>query len=247
MLSVACTSDSIPEVVEFLLQRCPELARIPDSDGKLPLHTACEWGSINEIEPTYAAYPEAIKMFTNTGVLPLHYALANESSILSSEQKLHSVRFLLRHYPEAANLRDEHFDDSDGPIRDDDEYYFDEYERMRFTPYQMSRFVSGPEVQRILLRARPEADLQQYRKLNYEARRQLMFLAFAACTNPLSALSYSHSGVLGTETGHREKAAVRQKTRGAVAADAGEFVYHLRRLMNFGKEMGLLKHIASFL
>jgi hypothetical protein len=248
LLSVACAaSSSRIDVIEYLLQRCPELAQMPNSDGKLPLHAASEWGSVNQIERIYAAYPDAIKMFTNTGVLPLHYALANEA-VSSSEQK-NIARFLLRHHPEAANLRSENIDDNDGEnVADDDEYYFDENENMRITPYKLSRFVSDPEMQRILLRSRPEADLQQYRKMNYEARRQLMFLAFAACTNPLpgGGLPYSDN-LMGTGTWLREKITARQKAKGAVSTDSGEFVYHLRRLMNIGKEMGLLKHIASFL
>jgi hypothetical protein len=83
-----------------------------------------------------------------------------------------------------------------------------------------------------MLRACPEADPQKLREMNYAARRQLLFLAFAAIT--------------GAQQGASTVAAAGKSSR-RVGRGGAEFITHLRRLMYIGEDLGLLKHVASFL
>jgi hypothetical protein len=53
--------------------------------------------------------------------------------------------------------------------------------KMAKTPIELCIALNSPvSTQRLLLRACPEADEQRWRQLNYEARREALFLAFVA-------------------------------------------------------------------
>ena len=273
ILSIATLSYN-SEVQKYILERSPELVCVADSNGKLPLHKAINHCDHIWFERLYTAYPDAIKAFTNNGFLPLHCAL---SKLVDDPMSLEAdiIRSLLARYPAAVNMRQlpgavgaaatniqTNFTLNGGL-----DVFVDEYATMVLTPYQLSRHTSCEYIQRILLRACPEADNdpQRLRDMNYAARRQLMFLAFAACTDrrkrapaaescgSSSGSSSSSATTAGTSEGGpqegRASCAVTSSAGGGSAAVGGaRFVHHLRRLMDIGDDnKGLLIHIASFL
>jgi hypothetical protein len=248
---------------KLIFQRNPELARIPDSIGKLPLHAVVATsGDLESARNIYEAYPEAIRTFTNYGWLPLHYAFADRSIFEATSADSDLVRFLLRQYPDAANMQLP--EETVGAVAVVGDQWRSSNDRrpMLFTPYQLSvRNRSCEYIQRILLRACPAADPQRLREMNYKERRQLMFLAFAACVDTRvlktgTTIATAAAGAVAGSTsrneeerkGYDDKEAKDKPAYGAAGVgDGATFVHRLRRLMNIGEEMGLLKHIASFL
>jgi ankyrin repeat protein len=239
-------------MLKYLLQRSPELARIADSSGTLPLHRAAERGRLKSIELLYESYPEAIKKFTSDGYLVLHliirYGINDPLSSAAS-----TVRFFLRHFPEAVGMRQSPQEpgDVDG-VADVDR----RRPIMKRTPYQLSvRNKSSEYIQRILLRACPAADPQRLREMNYKERRLLMFLAFAACAGANDAVDDRNISGRGLKKRKKQQQANDESdtdsgintTMTTTSSDPSQFIYQLRRLMNIGEDLGLLRHIASFL
>jgi ankyrin repeat protein len=238
------TTNDFDFLLEYLIQHNPELAGIADGNGKFPLHEIAHSGFLYRVTRVYAAYLEAVRMFTDKNFLPLHYAVSYYDDDPLSENA-DVIRFLLRQCPEAANMRrlpdgvnpadvDAEEEEQQGSDEDDDEFnQMDESEPMKLTPYKLSlRTTKCTYIHRIILRACPEADPEKLREINYAARRQLLFLSFAAIT--------------GAQQGASTVAAAGKSSR-RVGRGGAEFIHHLRRLMYIGEDLGLLKHVASFL
>jgi hypothetical protein len=72
-LHLACRRDKPFEVIEMLLERCPEALQIADNAGWTPLHVACRHtSSMKVIQLLFKAYPDAAQMRTVDGGTPLH-------------------------------------------------------------------------------------------------------------------------------------------------------------------------------
>jgi hypothetical protein len=243
---VSIAAESSTEVLRYLLHRSPDLVSVPDSHGKLPLHFAAEAGDSERVELLYDRYPAAARTFTFDGTLPLHYTLWEyQNNPAASEVDV--IRFLLRRCPESANMCGEV--ESDVDTDDDDD--FDD--RMTLTPYQLSRHKASVDIQRLFLHACPAIDPERLRQLTYEARRSLIFLAFAARENTKGALRAGvcvRAGSTEVNAGRRRNSTITGKNEEVGSCEgrgSSDFIYHLRRLMSLGKDLGLLKHIASFL
>lgn len=113
---MACFCYIMPATMEipFLIQAHPESSSVPGNDGKTPLQYLKETASCKDkrgmlllhrqaahskglsvkILPfLFKAYPEAVRVQDNLGLLPIHHACLNESSslgIIMSLVKLYS-------------------------------------------------------------------------------------------------------------------------------------------------------------
>jgi ankyrin repeat protein len=222
-------------LVEAVIKRCTNDAvqKVHRRSQFLPLHLACLLGDFSLVKLLYESYPAAISHYSRNGRLPLHIAIEN-FNYESPSSSFDIIRFLFKHYPEAASLKrysdddddeeEEVEDEEEEEQEDDGEHNFGgDYGKMTSTPTELCIFYGQPNaLQRLLLRACPEADPLRWRMLNYEARREAMFLAFTAVTRQQQQ---------------------QQKGKGK----ASSFVWELRRLMRLDEDMSLFKHIISFL
>jgi hypothetical protein len=209
-------------LVKYLLQRSPSLVCIVDSQGYLPLHEATRLGNLNCLALIYTAYPEAIQMTCND-TLPLHIAI---DLPYYPSTNMGIIRFLLKQYPGGVQAQ------SPPPATTaaaaDDFHEGVENEEGLGTVYELSGVLGVDDyIVRLLLQACPDADPERAKELNYEARKPLMFLAFAARTDTEAMRSYA--------------------AQGSACVSSDGFIHQLRRLMNIGDDLGLLRHIASFL
>lgn len=125
-LHLACGHGLAHDVIQFLLQQCPYHALQRDHCQNLPLHLACASGGplsqlsviqmLSRVEPAsveatsqiglknsktgilYRSIPPYCSSTMDRGYAPLHYACAEGAS-------LPVVRFLVRHYPGALQMR----------------------------------------------------------------------------------------------------------------------------------------------
>jgi hypothetical protein len=144
-------------------------------EGLLPLHVACRQGNLAVIRSLVTAYPQATKVVTEDGRLPLHYwmlrwaTLRSHRTITGFEDIL---RLLLRCNPSAAGV----------PID------LNAHPSSRLiagikprTTYDLCESLRLPySVRRLLLLAAPTIDPSELCRLNYEARSGALFLAFSA-------------------------------------------------------------------
>jgi ankyrin repeat protein len=162
-LWLAAGFNSDIRVIEFLFSKYPEAIRLKNEGfrSQLPLHVAVEGRSFDVVETVYALYPDAIRIPDSYGRIPLHaviYRLTTGYARNASSAGI--LRFLLKHYPAAAAIRD-----NEGK-----------------TPYALAvarQDVPSPLL-RQLLRAAPEQEPLELRRLNYEDRRGAIYLLFAA-------------------------------------------------------------------
>jgi ankyrin repeat protein len=62
-------------VVRLLVQTHPEGVRVPDEQGLLPLHIACQdWLSLQIVQLLVESHPDGARVPDIVGKLPLHYA-----------------------------------------------------------------------------------------------------------------------------------------------------------------------------
>jgi ankyrin repeat protein len=96
-------SDSF-QVVSALLDEYPEGARVPDENGALPLHYACEDKSmpVAVVQRLLDVFPKGAQMPDEHGELPLHYALKRDYS-----DSFQVVSILLDEFPKGAQMPDE--------------------------------------------------------------------------------------------------------------------------------------------
>ena len=115
------------------------------------------------VKLVYEAYPQAISKFDFNGKLPIHVLFTSTDYTVKenwTDMATDKLRFILSKCPDCVGISDSFFNP---------------------TAYQLS--LSMPTfVQRLVLRAKPDMNLQLYHKLNYTARRMGMFLGFAAKT-----------------------------------------------------------------
>ena len=243
------------DLLQCLIQRSPILARTPCTDGKLPLHAAARYGTRRWVKLLYEAYPDAVRMFTtNKGRLPLHFALKDRWSGSSSlNDRAGIIRFLLKQFPGAVNVLMPSQaaavlnDNDDGDDGGDDGGAAHDQSSITAYQFAVGRGVDDDFIVRLLLQACPEADPQRARELNYAARRQLMFLAFVARTETAAMRAANDLSSASSTSSAAKKKGQQQAASRTSAGDDGSFVHQLRRLMDIGEDMGLLKHVASFL
>ena len=105
-------------------------------------------------DPVITSNPESDQHFS----LALHLAIENACARFNSYD---IVLYLLRLYPEAANIKNGH-----------GETPYDIAKKLHLEPYYL----------RLLLKTVPSQDENEYHRLNWEARRLGMFLAYRAIT-----------------------------------------------------------------
>jgi len=152
--------------IECLHALDPSLMAVRGNKGRTTLHMATSaicWNNFNfaAFNFVFACDPSAASVADNDGLLALHIIAYYLSGPLSDEVKC--LRLLLKAYPQGAS----HLD-NDGE-----------------TPYLICKNHDGPAyARRLLLMAAPSLDPALLRKYNYEARRHVLFLAFAAVSPP---------------------------------------------------------------
>mmetsp|Transcript_22740 Transcript_22740/g.50584 ORF Transcript_22740/g.50584 Transcript_22740/m.50584 type:complete len:478 (-) Transcript_22740:342-1775(-) len=81
-------------VLKDILFSCPDAVKVPNKEGKLPLHLAALSSSVEKLATLFSAYPHAISTPDHNGWLPLqHAAFACKSVAI--------VEFLCGKFPEA--------------------------------------------------------------------------------------------------------------------------------------------------
>ena len=153
------------EIVRYICTRHAKCASIPSSDKRLPLHDAMfsEEASMSVAKLVYEAYPQAISIGGVDRELPIHVLFTSEHTFKNeTDLATDKLRFILSKCPDCVSI-------SRCPP------FFNQ------PAYQLS-LSKTTFVQRLVLRAKPDMNLQLYHKLNYTARRMGMFLGFAAKT-----------------------------------------------------------------
>jgi ankyrin repeat protein len=157
--------------MQYICNQCPALIHLKDDDGNTALHhfltsearfqcvkVLCDmdWTVVrDESTPSDITLP-------HSGMLPLHFLLQYQSLIAEVSHEGDCFRLLLRFYPAAAGVKDDHL----------------------WSPYDMavSNDLSAYFL-RLLLSADPTIDPVSRHNLNFAARRQGMFLAFRALSS----------------------------------------------------------------
>ena len=176
--------------VRYLCSRYPDYIRQRDKDGETPLHTALhhlyskdvsllkilfEFGG-QELIKLPTVHPTATNDSCN-GWLPLHYFI-RYFWLPWREHDLHCFiskeadffRSMLLWYPEAAGI-----EAGNGSYK--------------MTPYQLAvERDLNPYYLRLLLRAAPDLNPSELRRLNWAERRMAMFMAFRAVTTDVTPL-----------------------------------------------------------
>jgi cation transport regulator ChaB len=113
------------------------------------------------------------------------------------------------------------------------------------TPYDIAVDAEcPPHILRLLLRAAPDYRSHERRRLNYEARREAMFLAFAAVRSDCDRGDEVVRGQQG-----EVQVLVQAEIQGHSQARAQSFtvVECLRNLAAVGEDMPLLRHLIAYL
>jgi ankyrin repeat protein len=148
------------EIVRIICTHHANCVSTPDSENELPLSEAISWydASMAIVELVYDVYPQAMSICDTYGYLPIHKLFYLNSFKSENDLAANKLRFILDKYPECVNI-------PNSPQN----------------PYDLS--LTKPDfVQRLMLRAQPDIDLQRYHDLNYNARRMGIFLGFTAIT-----------------------------------------------------------------
>jgi hypothetical protein len=152
-------------IVQYICTHHANCASIPDTYNIFLFHYAM-WkkANVSIVKLVYEAYPQAISTCNIEGRLPIHYLLSCGNFNTENDLVTNKLRFILSKCPDCVNI-------PDSPLI---------FQTPR-TAYELS--LSQPTfVQRLMLLAKPEMNLQLYRELNYNARRMGMFLGFTANT-----------------------------------------------------------------
>jgi ankyrin repeat protein len=175
--------------VQYLCDQCPALIHLKDNIGYTALHNLLrsretfnfdcvrilcdmDWTVVrNKCTPSYITLP-------HSGMLPLHLLIQRHSPIAEVSDKGDCFRLLLSLYPAAAGIEDDH-------LR---------------SPYDMavSNDLSAYYL-RLLLAADPTIDAMRRHDLNFEARRQGMFLAFRALSSNMEPSIWSKMRLKGRD------------------------------------------------
>jgi hypothetical protein len=162
------------ELIDFVLDKYPDACKIADRVcRRLPFHTAVlrGHGNLTILERLYAVYPEAISTLILGGNLILHRLLLKFhvwNDITAFER---SLRFLLKHHPEATihcNDDKEHYIGGMSPFLIADELDFpDQFKRLILIAEAMLQSTQAVYLKRLLA------------ALNYQARRGALSLLYA--------------------------------------------------------------------
>jgi hypothetical protein len=182
------TADMIGKV-QCICDQCPALIHLKDCEGKTALHhllisrvgfsfkcvkILCDmdWTVVQD----KSTPPNVTAPYS--GMLPLHYFLQNWSPISEVSDDGDCFRLLLRLYPGAAGIKDEHSRSPyDMAVANDLSAYF----------------------LRLLLAADPTIDPVRKHDLNFAARRQRMFLAFRALSSNVEPTIWSKMRLKGRD------------------------------------------------
>jgi len=92
------------EILQFMLDFDPALARERDESGYLPLHHAVDGMSTEFCKVLIKAYPESVRIESNDETLPIHEACGG---CKTRDDLVDTIQHLLELYPESINARDE--------------------------------------------------------------------------------------------------------------------------------------------
>jgi hypothetical protein len=115
-------------------------------------------GSYEQAKLIWAAYPEGIAVADVLGYLPIHLLCLNFEADQSRYTDV--LSFLVRHHPEGVSTLNNEGDSA--------------YSKL------CSSLPDPIYAHRLMLRVNPDLDRATYLRMNYEARRQAMFLLFSA-------------------------------------------------------------------
>jgi ankyrin repeat protein len=88
--------EDVVEILEYLVDRDPELLNSPDQDGSLPLHVACRRGvSFTVVQSLVNLYNASVKSATSEGDVPLFLACE------IPEPSLDTIFLLMKLYPDS--------------------------------------------------------------------------------------------------------------------------------------------------
>jgi hypothetical protein len=101
LLHVALCNHTSHDFIMMLFKATLEAINLQDSIRDSLLHIALCYHNLNVILMIFEAYPEAVKVQNNDGMLPRHYALKFEASP-------DDIQILFEAYPEAVKEKDIH-------------------------------------------------------------------------------------------------------------------------------------------
>jgi len=110
-LHLACRAQGSLQVLRLLVNAWSEAVRVQDVNGFLPLHFACQNGTVmsdtgetrcflGEIKLLVEAWPASLQSKTKRGMLPLHWACFDPMSSTDV------IRYLVESYPAAVFMQD---------------------------------------------------------------------------------------------------------------------------------------------
>lgn len=100
-IHIACRQGASKEVIRLLLEKSPETAKIPDCEGRLPLHLACcnDTTDQTSIQDLILYNERATRTPDDFGLLPLHWACTKNSPAVN-------VETIIKAYPFAIEQKD---------------------------------------------------------------------------------------------------------------------------------------------
>jgi ankyrin repeat protein len=146
------------DTVNFMCENYPTAVSLVNVEGKNAMHFAAEGDSLSLLTTICKASPDIIRCQDLEGKLPLHiFCEMHHDPIHEMEAEADCLRYLIKMYPDGVKIAD----------------------KSGMTPLQHA----VPEnifMRRQLLTMDPSQSIEEMRTLNYEAKRQGIFLAFAA-------------------------------------------------------------------
>lgn len=168
------------EICRYICDQYPRAASFANEHGLTAMHFAVERDTASLAMLLHQTAPDLIARADNEGRLPLHvFAQIHHDAVLEDEKgELELLRFLLQKHPKAVSITD----------------------NSGYTPFSLSNH-DNLIVKRMFLLTDPSLMPDEYRRLNYLARRMGMFLAFAAINadgipNILSRLRQGNTSLL---------------------------------------------------
>jgi hypothetical protein len=175
--------------VQYICDQCPALIHLKDIHGDTALHNSLMSGERFNFECViilcdvdWTVVKDKCTPFeiilSHSGQLPLHLLIEYRSPISEVSDEGDCFRLLLRLYPAAAGVKDDHSrSPHDMAVSNDLSAYF----------------------LRLLLAADPTIDPVRRHDLNFEARRQGMFLAFRALSSNVEPTIWSKMRLKGRD------------------------------------------------
>eukprot|EP00599_Poterioochromonas_sp_BG-1_P005042 CAMPEP_0173148664 /NCGR_PEP_ID=MMETSP1105-20130129/9857_1 /TAXON_ID=2985 /ORGANISM="Ochromonas sp., Strain BG-1" /LENGTH=469 /DNA_ID=CAMNT_0014063367 /DNA_START=108 /DNA_END=1518 /DNA_ORIENTATION=- len=99
------------ETVRYICQNYPRAVEAVNVHGMNSLHIAAENENVNIMRLLYSACPQNLRRVDREGRYPLHvFVQAHLDVNIENSLETDCLRLLLRHFPEAVNIEDEHHD-----------------------------------------------------------------------------------------------------------------------------------------